>query len=287
MEGMRDHYETLHVLPSADIDVIKAAFRALARRYHPDTYAGDKSAATKRMQEINDAYEVLSDAGKRKAYDLERKKGVGGGGIPENAEEDDMKFKEDWELACRFCPAAKRDFDYLCKLSPSLGFSFASYLLDTKKFDSCTTIAHKFQSDFLEEYFGSNESIREFCRNLLLCGELAAAKCANNAVKVVGRSLQLFDLRKSIFAEFPKVPKKILFLQALGSFGWQFFPQSKFLEALGVSVSGPSFFRQLIKFKYDGRDITIPADELKSWILDNFGNQNDYRDVWRGSMLAE
>jgi curved DNA-binding protein CbpA len=284
---MRDHYETLHVLPSADIDVIKAAFRALARRYHPDTYVGDKSAATKRMQEINDAYEVLSDAGKRNAYDLERTKGVGEGGIPENAEEDDIKFKEDWELACRFCPTAKSDFDYLCKLSPSLGFSFASYLLDTKKFDDCTSIAHKFQSDFLKEYFGLNEAIKEFCRNLLLCGELAAAKCANKAVKVVGRGLHLFDLRNSIVADFPKVPKKILFFQAFHRPGWQGSAGLEFLGSLGVSVSGPSFFRQLIKFKYEGRDITMNVDELKSWVLDNFGDQNDYRDVWKGTMLGE
>ena len=50
---MKDYYAILHVLPSAEIDVIKAAYRALSRKYHPDTFEGDKAYASKRMQEIN------------------------------------------------------------------------------------------------------------------------------------------------------------------------------------------------------------------------------------------
>ena len=53
---MKDYYSILHVLPSAEIDVIKAAYKALARKYHPDTFVGDKAYASKRMQEINDAF---------------------------------------------------------------------------------------------------------------------------------------------------------------------------------------------------------------------------------------
>ena len=49
-------------------DEIKSAYRKLARKYHPDVNPGDKSAEDK-FKEINEAYEVLSDADKRKRYD--------------------------------------------------------------------------------------------------------------------------------------------------------------------------------------------------------------------------
>ncbi len=67
----RTHYQVLGVQPDAEDLVIKAAYRALAQRYHPDKWSGDKAEAEQRMSEINDAYTVLSDAAKRREYDAE------------------------------------------------------------------------------------------------------------------------------------------------------------------------------------------------------------------------
>jgi curved DNA-binding protein len=64
----KDYYATLGVAKTATEKEIKAAYRKLARKHHPDVNPGDKSAES-RFKEINEAYEVLGDADKRRKYD--------------------------------------------------------------------------------------------------------------------------------------------------------------------------------------------------------------------------
>src|SRR5881397_3297280 len=64
----RDFYQMLGVKRDASEKEIRAAYRKLARKHHPDVNPGDK-AAESRFKEINSAYEVLSDGDKRSKYD--------------------------------------------------------------------------------------------------------------------------------------------------------------------------------------------------------------------------
>ncbi|MGD8907965.1 MAG: molecular chaperone DnaJ [Chromatiales bacterium] len=66
----RDYYEVLGVNRNASEAEIKKAYRRLAMKYHPDRNTGDAAAqAEKNFKEIKEAYEILSDAQKRSAYD--------------------------------------------------------------------------------------------------------------------------------------------------------------------------------------------------------------------------
>lgn len=84
----QDCYEVLGVAPTATPDEIRAAYRRLARRYHPDLHAGDgdgaEAEAEARMQAINAAYNTLSDPQLRHQHDLaiirERQNGHGAAG---------------------------------------------------------------------------------------------------------------------------------------------------------------------------------------------------------------
>ena len=62
-----DYYRILQVHPGAEKDIIDAAYRRLALKYHPDV--SRVSDAAERMKKINTAYDVLSDPVKRAKYD--------------------------------------------------------------------------------------------------------------------------------------------------------------------------------------------------------------------------
>ena len=70
---MKDYYKILQVSPDAAPEVIQMAYKALAKKYHPDLNPDNAEQAQERMKELNEAFEILSDPEKRARYDAAQK----------------------------------------------------------------------------------------------------------------------------------------------------------------------------------------------------------------------
>ena len=68
--GEKDYYAILQVHPRAEPEVIEAAYRRLSRKHHPDV--SGEAGSGQRMRDLNEAFEVLSDPARRRAYDSRR-----------------------------------------------------------------------------------------------------------------------------------------------------------------------------------------------------------------------
>ena len=124
--GYQDYYETLGVGRTATDSEIKAAFRKLARKYHPDV-AKDKRTAEEKFKAINEAYEVLSDPEKRKKYDTLGAHWKQGGPPP------------DWDAGPYQAGAGRRR-----RGTPEFHFGGTGF------------------SEFFDRYFGGREGFRGF-----------------------------------------------------------------------------------------------------------------------------
>ncbi len=93
-----DHYQVLHVRRDADPAVIEKAYKALSMKYHPDRLPAEaRSEANRRMQRINEAYEVLRDPRRRRAYDrMLPSEGASGSGWERFLEDGLLGLFEDW-----------------------------------------------------------------------------------------------------------------------------------------------------------------------------------------------
>src|ERR1700692_1453631 len=90
-----EYYETLGVPKSASAEEIRKSYRKLARKHHPDLNPGDKSSED-RFKNVQEAYDVLSDAKKRQMYDqygFYSESGFPGGAAPGSESQQGMGFE--------------------------------------------------------------------------------------------------------------------------------------------------------------------------------------------------
>jgi len=189
MNANKDYYAILGVLPFAEDLVIRAAYKALATRYHPDR--NDSEQATVYMQEINEAYSILSDSKKRQEYDELR------GNKPQASEsyfsqDNDLGDQDgdplyiDWKEVIEVYPELYEFGANLDKIAFRLGYAYRAFLLETKDFGRGAVIANEMESIFLETYFGTDPDIVNLAKHLIDIGSKAAAKSLNEQIRIFG-----------------------------------------------------------------------------------------------------
>lgn len=210
MDSSVDYYEILGVLPNAEDIVIRAAYRALSLRYHPDQWKGDRGIGEKVMRQLNAAYEILSDPARRKQYDQIRNQGSYQQYQPDGTDaeftDQERTQAEAWKIALEYYPDLDNIFNTLKITSSRLAVSFRVALLETKHFNIRLQLAKELEKQFLQSYFGSNDEIVQFARDLIKNGDRKAAKELNKAVSVLGSSdpKAIIDRIRSKYAQRAK-----------------------------------------------------------------------------------
>jgi curved DNA-binding protein CbpA len=203
---MKNYYKILGVLDDAEDIVIRAAYKALAQRYHPDKWKGDPHIANQRMADINEAHATLSDELKRREYDNEyfRFNSRNDAENTANDDSDDVPSEEieGWEIAIEFFPNIKIQYDELKKISAILANTYRTSILENKSFKEADAIKERFEIDYLTRFYGENEGIRKFAKRLFHKGHAKAAIKLNQIVRVMGNSVDVHLIKKRIYKEF-------------------------------------------------------------------------------------
>jgi curved DNA-binding protein CbpA len=230
MDATKDYYAILGVLPTAEDVVVRAAYKALAQRYHPDRFQGSPQEAHRRMAEINEAYSVLSNSSERKEYDRLRGSNTQAGDSYFNSDADDVPphydpLEHDWLVASKYYPDLQDLESHLSKISWRLAYSFRAYLLAEKQFEQRRRIAEAMEGKFLELYFGTNSTLVAFARELINNRHKRAAKALNEAVRILGRNIDPERVIAQIRREFPPSPH----------------PDAKLMQEFGISFDGEHY----------------------------------------------
>ena len=203
---MKDYYRILGVLDDAEDIIIRASYKALAQRYHPDKWKGDKEEANKKMQDINEAYETLSDTNKRKKYDEEYFKYREGNeaNFSDVDDEPDISNEQDeaWDLAVDFYPIIAEEYAELKCISSILANTFRNHLISNQEFKNSTYYKNKYEVDYLNRFYGHNADVQKFAKNLLLNGHSKAAIKLNKIIRLLGNNVSYEQIYQKINQEF-------------------------------------------------------------------------------------
>jgi hypothetical protein len=281
----KDHYAVLGVLPGAEDIVIRAAYRALAQRYHPDRFHGVRERAHTRMSELNEAYAVLSDPHARKAYDHRRSAAMDSGASEFGATEatappGDDPLEKDWRIALNYYPDLAELEKRISQFSWKLANTYRAYLLETKQFDTREALARLMEDRFLRIYFGDDEKCLGFARRLIIARQRKAAIALNETRRVLGDSADMsaiiakigrdFDIRyltvdrlrlASLLSEaIESATKPVAYTRLLSELGGKF-EFTRVPRQSGSAAAGTA-----CKAEFDGKTFKFPSEcEFGSW----------------------
>jgi curved DNA-binding protein CbpA len=276
----KDYYRILGVLDDAEDIVIRAAYKALAQRYHPDKWAGDREEANRRMADINEAFDTLSDPIKRKAYDSTRDKNQFDEEDSENEEELLSSVERDWKKVLEYFPDLNDIAAYLAKISKSLEYTYKVTLLERKNFNNRLEFSKALEKNYLQKYFGSSEEIIEFAKELILGGKKEAARELNAAVNLLGSDVQPKLIIEKIQKEFGISNWKLAMEYASATAHYSGYMDAlNMLHYMGCKYKEIGFFGSQVNISYKDLEKTFSKEqfmEIGTEIAKDFLKEKNY-----------
>lgn len=183
---MSNHYQTLGVPHDASHELILAAYRALAKAFHPDTFKADRNFAEEKLKEINNAFEVVGAPDLRGLYDQSLNKEKGSKSSKSNRTNHDRSHEESWLRTCDFFPFLKKLDADLSSISPELSRKFRSETLSKRAFGEASNISQRLIHEFALVKFGSSQDLRAAGLTAMRLGYRSFALEINKACLLVG-----------------------------------------------------------------------------------------------------
>jgi curved DNA-binding protein CbpA len=170
MDAAKDYYQVLGVTADADAAAIQTAYRALAKKFHPDAPGETRSA--ERFIEVQQAYEVLGSRESKDSYDAARE-----AARSEQERQERERAKEDatWRAMVKDEPEIADHLADLSSLAKSLGRRYRSGILAGMDDRSPGDFAHYLEEQFLTRHFGKDPQIQRLGKALLEDGQRSTA----------------------------------------------------------------------------------------------------------------
>ena len=156
-------------------EVVKAAHRALAKKYHPDLRSEDDAEAEKRFQEIQEAYEVLRDEEKLKRYlhlraqiqlHMQQQTAAPAAAAPHVRPRVYLKLDDRWDHLVRKHPDLSQNYAKFCFLSHKLGRQYKLVILGTQNPARYKRAAAKLERQFFRRNFSYHRNLQTLARRL-------------------------------------------------------------------------------------------------------------------------
>lgn len=189
MSEFTDHYALLGIAFDATLEEIRAAYRRLAKKYHPDLNPCDTDASSARFRLVQTAYEVLSDPAERICYDQlwRDSRNFRETAGPEEASAWQAQVPEtDWQFACRYFPGLAPISVRLTKFSERVECRWRNQVFFEKAFSQADDLAQEMEEAFLGKMVGASEQLRMVARDSFLASHDRLRAELSDAVRILG-----------------------------------------------------------------------------------------------------
>lgn len=171
----KDYYAVLGLSSQAQPEVVKAAHRALAKKFHPDIQPGEDGKPSQKFQEIQEAYEVLRNDDRLKQYlqlrmqlqqQLEQQKQRATSAVRPTRATVYLKLDDRWDRLVREYPELSQHYAGFCFISHKLARQFKLLVLGAQDHTRFKRIAVKLERKFYRRHFSYHRNLQKLARRL-------------------------------------------------------------------------------------------------------------------------